>query len=141
MFQKYENSINHYAPFAARILLSLLFLFSAFGKLTNFSGTQQFMESIGFPAAAFFLVVSIIIEIGGSLSLVLGYKAKHGAYALIIYTLVASVVFHSDFSNQLNALAFLRNLGIIGGFLYVIVYGTGALSLDNKRTTQSLTTD
>jgi len=134
MLQKYESAVNHYAPLVARILLSLLFLFSAFGKLMNFSGTQQFMESVGFPAAAFFLVMSIIIEIGGSLSLLLGYKAKYGAYTLIIYTLIASIIFHSDFSNQINALAFLRNLGIIGGFLYVIVYGTGAFSLDNKRT-------
>ena len=61
-------------PLGGRILLSAIFLMSGLGKITNFTGTQQYMASHGMPYSAFFLVMAIIFEIGGGLSVLLGTR-------------------------------------------------------------------
>ena len=64
-----------------RILLAMLFLSSAFSKITNFEGTTQYMASHGMPMAQALCVGAILVEVLGGLSLVLGFKAAWGAGA------------------------------------------------------------
>ena len=110
-----------------RLFIAIIFLASAFGKITNFDGTIQFMESHGMPAAAFFCVVAIAIESLGATALILGYKTRWGAAGLAVFLIAATWVFHTAPDQRIQLL---KNLAILGGLLHVISFGPGPISLE-----------
>jgi putative oxidoreductase len=59
-----------------RILLSLIFILSGFGKIGDWSGTASSLSSNGMVAVPFFLTMAILFELGGGLSVLLGFKAR-----------------------------------------------------------------
>ncbi|MBD1880090.1 DoxX family protein [Coleofasciculus sp. FACHB-T130] len=126
--------MEKYIPLIARAFLAAIFLKSGFDKITGFSGTQQFMAKNGIPLAltGLLLVAAIILELAGGLSVVLGYKARWGAIALIIFMIPATLIFHTDFDDRMQVIAFMKNLAIIGGLLMVYYIGSGPISLDEQ---------
>ena len=119
-----------YLPLAARICLSLIFLKAGITHLMGFGG---FAGMLGqrLPLGGLLAAFTVIFQLLGSLSLLLGYKIKIGALLLIIFLIPATLMFHNFVidGEQLNA--FLKNVGLIGGLLMVIYTGAGAASLDN----------
>lgn len=115
---------------AARILLTAVFIQSALNKILNSAGTQQFMESNGVPGVL--LIPTIVVLVAGSLSVLLGYKARIGAWLLIGFLIPATLVFHSDFSEPMNQVQLMKNLGLMGGLLMIAIVGSGSLSIDGK---------
>lgn len=118
----------------SRILISTIFLMSAFGKITNFAGTQQYMAIYGMPLTAFFLICAIILEVVGGLSILLGYKARLAGVILVIFLVPTTLIFHAKFSDQIQMIMFLKNLAIIGALLMVVSFGPGHFSIDEKQT-------
>ena len=115
----------------ARILLAAMFLMSGLNKLSEPQGTQQYMSAMGMTwLTGLFYAGAIVVEIGGSLSLLLGYQAKIGAWMLVLFMIPATMVFHTNFGDPNQMIHFLKNLSIMGGLLYVAIYGPGALSMD-----------
>jgi putative oxidoreductase len=115
----------------ARILLAALFLMSGLNKISDPQGTQQYMSAMGMTwLTGLFYAGAIAIEIGGSLSLLLGYQAKIGAWMLVLFMIPATLVFHTNFGDPNQMIHFLKNVSIMGGLLYVAIYGAGALSMD-----------
>jgi uncharacterized membrane protein YphA (DoxX/SURF4 family) len=111
-----------------RLFLAIIFLASAFGKITNFEGTLQFMEAHGMSAATtFFCVAAIAIETLGATSLILGYKTRWGAAALAVFLISATWVFHTAPDQRIQLL---KNLAILGGLLHVVAFGPGPISLE-----------
>ncbi|MHA1567039.1 MAG: DoxX family protein [Alphaproteobacteria bacterium] len=135
--------LDSYTPVVARVLLSLLFLFSALNKVFDWGSNAQYMAFKGMPLVPLFLLAAIVIELGGSLSLVLGYRSRYGAGALVIFTVVASLIFHNfwaieDAQQRLFELTFfMKNISIIGGLLLIVSFGSGPLSLDTRTKTAS----
>jgi len=130
--------VQKYGPFIARILLAQLFIISGTGKIGNFAGTAAFMAGAGMPLANVLLTLTIALEVGGGILLVLGWQARWVAAAFFGFTFLSAVIFHpfwnSDAASvfgQLNN--FMKNLAIMGGMLYVMAYGAGPLSLDDRR--------
>lgn len=121
--------MRSYVPLIGRILLGLIFVMSAFSKITGFEGTQQYMASKGMPATAFFLVAAIIVEALGGLSVILGAWSRVGAAALVLFLIPATLIFHTDFSQQTQVIMFLKNVSIMGGLLLLIAYGSGPYSI------------
>ena len=119
-------------PLIARILLALIFIKSGIGKIMDPAGTQQYMTAYSMPLTGLFLVGAIIFEIFGSLSVLLGYKARLGAIALIIFLVPATLIFHTKLSDPLQMVMFMKNLAMLGGLLMVAYFGPGPLSLDAK---------
>ena len=120
-----------------RILLSLIFLISAAGKLFNFSGTAGMMSAKGFPVASLFLVGALAFELLGGLSVLTGYKARLGAVALIIFLIPTTLIFHNFWAyqgmeQQMQVANFLKNLAIAGGLALVVAFGPGPLSVDKN---------
>jgi putative oxidoreductase len=115
-----------------RIFIAAIFLISGTSKIGNFSGTAAFMASKGIPLPDFALVMTIFIEILGGLSIILGYKAKWGAWVLFGFMIPATLIFHTNFSDQNQMIHFLKNVSIMGGLLYITASGSGPLSLDAK---------
>ena len=131
------QAVEKFAPVVGRILLALIFVLSGFGKITGWEGTAGFMASVGFPAVTLFLIGAIVLEIGGGVSLILGFKARWGALALIIFTIPATVIFHNFWALEgaeafTQRIMFMKNLAIMGGLLVVMAFGAGPLSIDAR---------
>jgi len=116
---------------AGRVLLAAIFVMAGFQKIGGFTGTQQYMEAFGIPGILLPLV--ILLELGGGLAIVAGFMTRWVSLALAGFTLVAGLIFHADFSDQMQTIMFLKNLGIAGGFLVLAAHGAGAWSLDARR--------
>ena len=114
----------------ARILLSALFLWSAFNKIMNPTGTQQYMAANGLPLVGLLYIAAVVILLGGGLSVLLGYKVRWGAIALSVFLIPATLIFHTNFADRIQQIMFMKNLAIFGGLLMIIQYGAGRISLD-----------
>lgn len=77
--------------------------------------------------------MSALVEIGGGLALVLGYRTRFAAAVLAIFSFVAALFFHSNFADQNQMIHFFKNVAIGGGLLQVSAFGAGRLSLDARR--------
>ena len=119
----------------ARLLIVGLFAMSAFGKITAFSGQAGFAGSswitatIPFLSGEVLLVAAILMEVIGVLLVLTGWNMKYGAYTLILYTFLASIMFHIGDG---ELIAFLKNLSVIGGLLVLSMMHAGKFSLDSK---------
>lgn len=125
------NPIQSLAAPAGRILLSLIFITSGFGKISGYAGTQAYMESAGVPGALLPLVIAV--EFLGGIALLLGWRARIVAFLLAGFTLLSALLFHWDPGNQQQHIHFMKNLSIAGGFLMIVALGAGAYSLDARR--------
>ena len=114
----------------ARILISALFLLNGIFKISNYDGTVGWMEGFGIPG--FLLIPAIILEIVGPILIILGYKAKIAAGFLSLFCIATAVIFHNDFSDQMQLGSFLKNIALAGGFLFIFINGTKDFSLDRK---------
>jgi len=113
-----------------RILISVLFLLNGIFKISNYDGTIGWMESFGMPGI--FLVPAIILEIAGPVLVIIGYKTKLTAGLLSLFCVATAIIFHNDFTDQMQFTSFLKNIALAGGFLILFVNGAKSLSLDNK---------
>ncbi len=116
-----------------RALAAFIFLMSGVSKIQHFSGTAQFMASKGMPATEFLLVLAILIEVLGGLAIIIGYQTKWAAWALFLFMIPATLIFHTNFSDPNQIIHFLKNISMMGGLLYIAASGAGPLSLDAKR--------
>ena len=114
----------------ARIFISLIFLLSGINKIGNYEGTIEWMESIGIPGI--FLIPAIILEIIAPILIIVGYKVKISATLLSIFCIATAIIFHNDFSNQMQFISFMKNIALAGGFLFIVVNGAKDFSLDKK---------
>ena len=113
-----------------RIFISLIFLVAGIGKILNYEGTIGYMESFGVPGYLF--IPAIIIEILFPLLIIVGYKTKFFAIILALFAILLAVIFHTDFSNQMQLMSFLKNFAIAGGFLIIFARGAGKYSIDQR---------
>jgi putative oxidoreductase len=112
-----------------RLLLALIFLASAFGKITNFEATTRYMEAHGMPWPTFFCAAAASLEALGAISLMLGYMARLGSVVLAGFLVAVTAIFHSTPDQRIQLL---KNLAIIGGLLQVAAFGAGEISLDGR---------
>ena len=113
-----------------RIFLSIIFLIEGINKIFNYEGTIEYMESFNVPE--YLAIPAIIVEILFPLLLIIGYQTKFSALVLSIFTLATALIFHTDFTNQIQLMSFLKNFAIAGGFLIIFVRGSGKYSIDHK---------
>lgn len=122
--------MNQAMTVIGRILMAQLFLLAGFGKISGYAATQGYMEAMGVPGMLLPLVIAL--ELGGGLALLLGWRLRWLAIALAGFTVVAAMIFHHDFSDQMQMIMFMKNMAIAGGLLYMAVLGAGELSLDKR---------
>lgn len=122
-----------YISLAGRFLLASIFLLSAANKIMNPQATQQFMAEHGMSATGFFLVGAILLELTGGLSLLFGFWTRIGAMLLTFFMIPTTLIFHTNFNDPTQVIMFLKNLAMMGGLLYVYVYGPGLISVDARQ--------
>tara|TARA_B110000444_G_scaffold190584_1_gene180241 strand:- start:252 stop:638 length:387 start_codon:yes stop_codon:yes gene_type:complete len=117
--------------FIGRFFISALFLISAYNKILSIDGTMSWMEGFGIPG--FLLYPTIALEIILPLLIIIGYQARLSAGLLAIFCLVTAFIFHNDFTNQMETISFLKNVGLAGGFLFILANGTRDFSINKKK--------
>ena len=130
-----------YLPLAARICLSLIFLKAGISHIIGYNGTVSQMTDLGLPIPEILLIFTIIFQILGGLSLLLGYKVKIGSILLILFLIPATLVYHNPIGDPSQVNDFLKNIGLIGGLLMVIYTGAGALSIDGSKSDRRIITE
>ena len=113
-----------------RIFLSTIFLIEGMNKIFNYESTIEYMENFNVPE--YLAIPAIIVEILFPLLLIVGYQTKISALVLAIFTLATALIFHTDFTSQMQLTSFLKNFAIAGGFLIIFVNGAGKYSIDHK---------
>ncbi|MEL6398319.1 MAG: DoxX family protein [Cyanobacteria bacterium J06607_6] len=124
--------LQKYIPLLARTAIAVIFLNSSIGKMSDFAGLQQQIAGAGLPLAALVAIFTIAFQLLGSLSLIVGFKARIGAGLLLAFLIPATLVFHNPIADPTQMTQFLKNLAIIGGLLMVTAYGSGPVSLDRQ---------
>lgn len=126
------------APLIGRILLALIFVVSGFGKFAGLAGTTAYIASKGLPLPQVLAIAAAVVELGGGILLIVGWKARWAALVLFVFTAFAALLFHNFWAvppeqAQNQMIHFMKNLAIMGGLLYVVAYGGGPLSCECKR--------
>ena len=114
-----------------RILISSLFLISAYNKIFSIDGSMNWMEGFGIPG--FLLYPTIVLEIILPIFIIIGYQARMSAGFLAIFCIATAFIFHFDFFDQMQTISFLKNLGLAGGFLFIVANGTKEWAIDTKK--------
>ncbi len=114
-----------------RILISVMFLQSGVGKIGSYAHTGQYMAAKAVPSVLLPLV--IIVEVVGSIAIILGWKTRLFAILLAGFCILAALLFHRNFADQMQAINFMKNISIAGGFLVIFAHGAGVISLDGRR--------
>ena len=130
----YQSALN----LIGRLLIVALFLPAGLGKISGFEGTLGYFASLGIPAPVFALVATIVIEVLGSIALIVGFQTRIVAVIMAIFTLAAAVTGHAYWAAPADAafiaqLLFFKNIAVMGGLLVLASAGAGSFSIDGRK--------
>ena len=128
---------NDFAALLGRILLAAVFIPSGFSKIMDFSGTVGYIAGEHLPLPALAAAIAILIELGGGLMIIAGWKTRWVALATIVFMIVITPIFHNFWSapeadKMMQQLNFVKNLGILGGIFLLFAFGPGRFSVDRS---------
>ncbi len=121
----------NFIDLVGRILISVLFLISAYDKIFSIDGSMSWMEGFGVPG--FLLYPTIVLEVILPLCIIIGYQARVSAGLLAIFCFATAFIFHLDFADPSQKIFFLKNLGLSGGFMFIVANGVKDWSIDTKK--------
>lgn len=129
------TALQNLAAPIGRLFLALIFIIMGISKIGSYAATQGWMESAGVPGAL--LPAVIALEVLGGLAILLGWRTRIVALLLAGFSLLTAIVFHANFADQNQFIAFLKNVALAGGFLMLVAQGAGSFSLDGRRRTDT----
>ncbi|EEY94759.1 DoxX family protein [Acinetobacter johnsonii] len=110
----------------ARVLMAYIFLVAGWGKISAYSATVGYMESMGVAGAL--LPLTILVEFGGGLALLFGFQARFAAFGLGLFSMITAFIFHDGTQDSIN---FMKNFAMAGGLFFLMLHGAGKMSLDH----------
>ena len=118
----------HIVEVLGRIFISSLFIVEAIRKFFSPDEGMIYMSDYGVPEILFY--PSLIFEFVVPLILIAGFKTRFFASLLFLFVLSVTVIFHTDFSNSMQLISFLKNTAIMGGLLIIISNKPQMCSID-----------
>ena len=118
----------HIVEVLGRIFISSLFIVEAIRKFFSPDEGMMYMSDYGVPEILFY--PSLVFEFVVPLILIAGFKTRFFASLLFLFVLSVTVIFHTDFSNNMQMISFLKNLAIMGGLLIIISNKPQMCSID-----------
>lgn len=129
-----QSDVAHaWASLIGRVLLSAIFILSGVSKLAAPAMMVGYISSVGLPFPQLALVVAIIVEVGGGLALIAGYRTRLVAGVLALFSVATALAFHNALADQNQFIHFFKNIAMAGGLLQVVAFGAGRFSLDARR--------
>lgn len=126
--------MNNVIELAGRLLLGHIFLLAGLNKISGYEGAAGYMEAMGVPGGL--LPAVIALEVLGGLAVIIGFQTRWACYALAAFSVIAAVIFHANFTDQMQTILFMKNMSMTGGLLILSVHGAGALSVDARTGSQ-----
>ena len=126
------HGLKTYLPPLARFLMSSLFVWEGVLQLRNPGGTAQYFASVHVPVPDIAIWISIAIHLLGGLAILVGFKTRWAAAVLALFCLGTAFGVHLPAGDADNMIHFYKNLVMAGGFLYVVAYGAGGMSIDRE---------
>jgi putative oxidoreductase len=117
-------------PALARLLLAAIFVISGIQKIAAPEMTQGYIAAMGLPFPVLAYLGAIVVELGGGLLLLAGFKTRPVAVVLALFSVATALIFHAALADPNQFVHFLKNLAIAGGLLQVAAFGAGGFSLD-----------
>jgi putative oxidoreductase len=124
---------TRYLPFIGRLLIGLPFAMSGLSKLAAYGPTTEMISAVGLPLPPLAFAVAVVVELGGGLLLILGYRVRVAALALAFFSIATALSFHNNFADQDQMIHFLKNVMMAGGLLQIVAFGAGAVSIEEYR--------
>ena len=121
-----QDQVNTIVSTIARVLVAYIFIVAGYGKISDYAATAGYMEAMGVPSAL--LPLTILVELGGGLALLLGFQTRFAAFGLAVFSLITAFIFHSGVEDAINLM---KNLSMAGGLFFVMLHGAGKLSIDH----------
>lgn len=125
--------IKSYLPLLGRALIGAPFILSGLGKLTAHDATVAYISSVGLPLPQLAWLIAIVVEMGGGVLLLIGYRARLVATVMALFALATAISFHRNFADQNQMIHFLKNIMLAGGLLQIAYFGAGPVSIDASR--------
>lgn len=120
-------------PLVGRILIAAIFLLSGISKITAPAMMIVYIQSVGLPFPTLALIIAILIEVGGGIALILGYRTRLVAAVMAAFSIATALAFHNNLADQNQFIHFFKNVAMAGGLLQVVAFGAGRFSLDARR--------
>ncbi len=120
-------------PLVGRVLIAVIFLLSGFSKVTGPAAAIAYINSAHLPLPSAAFAIAVLVELGGGILLVIGYRTRIVAAILALFAIVTALAFHNDLADQGQFINFFKNVAMAGGLLQVVAFGAGRLSLDARR--------
>ena len=127
-----STSNSGVVPFVGRILVAAIFILSGLGKIAAPAATQGYIAAMGMPAPLLAYIGAIVVELGGGLLLLAGYRTRLVAAGLALFSIVTAFIFHHALADQNQMIHFLKNFAMAGGLLQFVAYGAGRISVDGR---------
>ncbi|KJK24759.1 LysR family transcriptional regulator [Burkholderiaceae bacterium 16] len=128
-----ESSAMAGLTLLGRVLVSAIFLLSGASKLAAPAAMVGYIQSVGLPFPQLALGLAVLVELGGGLALVLGYRTRLVAAILAVFSVATALAFHANLADQNQFIHFFKNIAMAGGLLQIVAYGAGRFSLDARR--------
>ena len=134
----FPTTFQNRIALVGRILLGLMFVMSGFGKIVGFEGTAGYIASRGLPWPELVTALTIVVELGGGLMLLLGLYSRWAGLALAAFSILAAVLFHNYWnadaaSHMGQYINFWKNVSIAGGMLLITAFGPGSISIEGRK--------
>lgn len=131
------SALSDWASLIGRVGIAALFLWAGYGKLVHMDGNVAYMKAYGMPAPDLLIWPALLVELIGGALILVGWKARWAAVALVLFTIPATFIFHAYWgvpADQVmnQQIHFMKNLAILGGLLSVFAHGSGSYALDRR---------
>ena len=132
-----QGALSGAIVLAGRLLFSLIFIFAASGNFSH--QTIAYAAGQGVPLASIAVPISGVLALAGGLSILLGYRARIGAWLLVLFLVPVTPMMHNFWAvkdpmmAQMQMIMFLKNLSMLGAALLITQFGAGPWSLDARR--------
>lgn len=121
------------ASLIGRVFLSVIFILSGISKLTAPAMMIGYIASVGLPLPQLALALAVVVEIGGGVALIAGYRTRAVALTLAVFSVFTALAFHNNLGDQNQFIHFFKNIAMAGGLLQIVAFGAGRFSLDARR--------
>ncbi len=117
--------MNSVVALVGRALMCAIFIESGLGKLLSPAATIGYMSSLNLPVPTAAYVISVIVEFGGGIAILLGFQIRIVATILAVFCIATALIAHNDMASRAQEIQFMKNLCMAGGFLQLLAWGGG----------------